>query len=85
MTLRLVSSSGRPARGSWRRRPADRSALRAIDCRPDLYERLRESWPQSGGSRRGRVAALTAAALLAIAISIAVALRFYPGPLPGIR
>ena len=69
MTLRLVSSTRQPARPSRRVAAKDPVTFRAIDSRPDLYERLRESWVQQ--RRRSRFAvALFAGLTAAIMISV---------------
>ena len=70
MTLHLVSNTGRPPRRSRRGTAKDPLTLRAIDCRPDLYERLRESWP-SGRWRWKLLVPVTAlAAILVIAVCL---------------
>ena len=64
MTLHLVSNNGRPRR-SWRGATTDPVTLRAIDCRPDLYESLHESWA-SGRRRRMLLAPVAALAVLLV-------------------
>ena len=71
MTLHLVSNTGRPPRRSRRSTAKDPLTLRAIDCRPDLYERLRESWPSRRWPRRKLLVPVAAlAATLVIVISL---------------
>lgn len=55
MTLRLVSQSTAPERRPRTRRKAAEAAvqLRSVDCRPDLYERLRSSWERRPRRRFG--------------------------------
>ena len=64
MTLHLVSNNGRPRR-SRRGATTDPVTLRAIDCRPDLYERLQESWA-SGRRRRMLLAPVAVLAVLLV-------------------
>ena len=65
MTMHLVSNNGRPARRTRRGATTDPVTLRAIDCRPDLYESLHESWA-SGRRRRMLLAPVAALAVLLV-------------------
>lgn len=69
MNLRLVSQTTAPASRRRGRRKAGEAAvqLRAIECRPDLYERLRMSWERPSRLRMAPALLAAAAALAAFA------------------